>query len=211
MPASPSSAPSSAAAPHRRRGSITGGTSLGGPGGIALDVAGASQGPRAATAADVSSHTMPVAAVVPLHTSLTLNQFEDVLGEAIYYGAQLAERMESAHLLQLNHHHAAAAAAAAASAAASGADAAGSAAALQGAPRPPPPAGSPEGVPTLRLAGVAAGGGAAGAVGAGGGSGSGGPGTVVAKEQHPKEEAKLRAQRALVRARKLAAQGYFQA
>ena len=37
-------------------------------------------------------HTLPVLAAVPLHTALTLHEFEDVFGEAIYYGAQLVTR-----------------------------------------------------------------------------------------------------------------------
>lgn len=46
-------------------------------------------GPVRATRDDAEAHTLPVAGVTPVHLSLTLNDFEDVLAEAIYYGAQV--------------------------------------------------------------------------------------------------------------------------
>ena len=49
-------------------------------------------GPLTASHSDLETHTLPVASVVPLHMSLTLNEFEDVLAEAIYYGAQLGPK-----------------------------------------------------------------------------------------------------------------------
>ncbi len=47
-------------------------------------------GPTFATVADREAHTLPVGPVVPLHASLTLNDFEDVLAEAIYFGSAAA-------------------------------------------------------------------------------------------------------------------------
>jgi hypothetical protein len=41
-------------------------------------------GPTRATAAEIDAHRLPVAPLLPLHTNLTLEDFEDVLAEAIY-------------------------------------------------------------------------------------------------------------------------------
>ena len=60
------------------------------------DVASATvfSGPRAASVEEREAHTLPVAPVAPLAMSLTLHDFEDVLAEAIYYGAQLGVTRE---------------------------------------------------------------------------------------------------------------------
>jgi hypothetical protein len=49
-------------------------------------------GPAAASREEIDDHTLPVAGVVPLNLSVSLQEFEDVIGEAIFYGATLQEQ-----------------------------------------------------------------------------------------------------------------------
>jgi hypothetical protein len=52
-------------------------------------------GPAFATRDDLDAHTLPVAPLYPLSTNLTLAEFEDVLAEAIFAGADKGDRHSS--------------------------------------------------------------------------------------------------------------------
>ena len=74
-------------ASHR---SVTAGSGAGGVGagaGAVPKAMTAFSGPTRATRPDLDAHTLPVSPLFPLHMSLTLDEFEDVLAEAIFAGA----------------------------------------------------------------------------------------------------------------------------
>ena len=54
-------------------------------------------GPSQATPGDLAAHTLPVHSLLPLTMSLTLQEFEDVVSEAIYYGSQVAGKQKEQH------------------------------------------------------------------------------------------------------------------
>jgi hypothetical protein len=92
--AASSSASMDASEPQRQSAALRPASAPGAGGGAKAAPATAFSGPTRATRMDLDAHTLPVSPLFPLHMSLTLDEFEDVLAEAIFAGANKQSRKE---------------------------------------------------------------------------------------------------------------------
>jgi hypothetical protein len=97
--ASPSDSPRASSAAAVASSSVgalgTDGLNLSASPKVAAKIPAAFTGPAFATRDDLDAHTLPVAPLYPLSTNLTLAEFEDVLAEAIFAGADKGDRHSS--------------------------------------------------------------------------------------------------------------------